>query len=219
MTDGKIRANIINVATPLNKQLKNGLKYAVFLPYKLFLSLFLVSLLIFVIAMRDNNQTMVQLRDAVYEADKDNGDVNRAIDELRLYVYSHMNTDLSSGGNAIKPPIQLKHTYERLQAAEKQRVDAVNEKIYTDAQTYCERQNPTSFSGGTRVPCIEAYVSKNGAKPNIIPAGLYQFDFVSPSWSPDLAGWSLVLTSLFFICLAVSFTLNKWPKTKNKPGF
>lgn len=160
---------------------------------------------------------MVQLREAVYEADRDDGDVGKAIDELRLYVYSHMNTDLSSGGNAIKPPIQLKHTYERLQAAEKQRVDAVNEKVYTDAQEYCERQNPTSFSGGARVPCIEGYVSKNGAKPNIIPAGLYQFDFVSPYWSPDSAGWSLVLTIIFFVCLAVSFTLNKWSKIKIKP--
>lgn len=167
--------------------------------------------------MRSNNQTMVQLRDAVYEADRDDGDVGQAIDELRLYVYSHMNTDLSSGGNAIKPPIQLKHTYERLQAAEKQRVDTVNEKVYTDAQEHCERQNPTSFSGGARVPCIQDYVSRNGAKPNIVPAGLYQFDFVSPTWSPDLAGWSMVLTAFLFICLLISVIKDKWSKLKPSP--
>jgi hypothetical protein len=73
-------------------------------------------------ALRHNNETMVKLRTAVYEADKNSGDVNTTLNKLRKYVYAHMNTDLSSGGNTIKPPIQLQHTYERLQAAEQKKL-------------------------------------------------------------------------------------------------
>ena len=49
-----------------------------------------------------------------------------------------MNTNLSSGGNAIKPPIQLKYTYERLLATEQAKTAASNSKIYTEAQAYCQ---------------------------------------------------------------------------------
>lgn len=205
------------MVSTVNKKLKNIAKSLSNLSYKVFLGLFLLSSIICIMALRNNNQTMVELRNAVYEADKNGGDTNSAINELRAHVYSHMNTDLSSGGNAIKPPIQLKNTYERLQQAEQQRVDAVNEQIYTNAQTYCETQNPASFSGGSRVPCIEDYVSKNGAKPNIIPAALYQFDFVSPSWSPDLAGWSLVFSVIFFLAFAASYAVERLVKTKIRP--
>lgn len=217
LTTKQIRANIIYRMRALNKHIKNNLKSILNWPYKVFLILFLLSAITCVLALRSNNQTMVDLRSAVYAADKEGGDINGSVNKLRQYVYSHMNTDLSSGGNSIKPPLQLKHTYEHLQEAEKQRVDTINEKIYTDAQGYCERQNPTSFSGGARVPCIEAYVKSNGAKPNTIPAGLYQFDFISPAWSPDLAGWSLVLSILFFLSLATSFGVEKLVKTKIKP--
>jgi hypothetical protein len=83
---------------------------------------------------------MIQLREKVYEADKSNGDVNTALNNLRRYVYGHMNTNLSSGGNAIKPPIQLKYSYERLQATEQKRVDNANSNVYTQAQLYCQQQ-------------------------------------------------------------------------------
>ncbi len=116
-----------------------------------------------------------------------------------------MNTNLSSGGNNIKPPIQLKYTYERLQTAEQQQVDAVNAKVYTDAQNYCQAQNSVDFSGRNRVPCVQAYVTSHGIKANPIPATLYEFDFVSPTWSPDLAGWSLLLSGMLFIAFIIRF--------------
>jgi len=184
------------------------------LPFTIFFGLFLLSAIVAVISLRSNNQTMIQLREEVYKADKDGGDVNAALNKLRAYVHGHMNTNLSSGGNAIKPPIQLKYTYERLMAAEKSRTDTVNSRIYTDAQIHCERLHPGSFSGGPRVPCIQQYVSQNGAKPNEIPASLYQFDFVSPTWSPDLAGWSLLATLVFFVAFVISYGANLIVKNK-----
>lgn len=167
-------------------------------PRKLFLVLFIISALVSVYALRHNNLTMIKLRNAVYEADKSGGDVNTALNNLRQYVYAHMNTNLSSGGNAIKPPIQLKYTYERLQSAAEAAIN--NKSLYTDAENYCQAQIPASvsISGRGRISCVQDYITSHGGKkaPQI-PAALYEFDFISPTWSPDLAGWSLVAAVIF----------------------
>lgn len=186
------------------------------LPYGVFLVLFVISGVVAISALRHNNQTMVQLRSEVYATDQSGGDINSALNNLRKYVYGHMNTDLSSGGNAIKPPIQLKYTYERLLEAQQQTAASSNSRIYTEAQTYCQTQVPAGFSGRGRVPCVQDYVTSHGVKTPPIPTGLYQFDFVSPSWSPDLAGWSLVVTALMGLGFASSFLIQLLTKRKLK---
>ncbi|MDB5165975.1 MAG: hypothetical protein JWM37_47 [Candidatus Saccharibacteria bacterium] len=158
-----------------------------------------VSGIVSVIALRHNFQTMTKLRSAVYTADEKNGDVEGALKSLREHIYSHMNTDLTSGTNTIYPPIQLKYRYDRLVAA--QQADQSNSQMYSEAQAYCEQQNPTDFSGKSRVPCIKDYVEAHGVKAQTtIPESLYKFDFVSPRWSPDVAGWSLVIAAV--LCAA-----------------
>jgi hypothetical protein len=180
--------------------------------YFIFLVLFLLSGLICLIALRNNNATMVKLRDDVYTADKNNGDVETALNKLRTYVYAHMNTNLSANNN-IKPPIQLQYTYERLQAKAQAQVNKSD--LYIEAKNYCEQQIPASISisGRGRIDCVQNYVlSHGGQKAPAIPVGLYEFDFVSPSWSPDLAGWSLITTMLFAIAAAASFLLSKFTR-------
>ena len=179
-------------------------------PRYVFLILFVASTLVSVYALRQNNLTMVKLRDVVYEVDKNAGDVNTALNNLRQYVYAHMNTNLSSGGNAIKPPIQLKYTYERLIEAAEKKVN--NSALYTEAANYCQEKIPASvsISGRGRVACVQDYILSHGGKrAPIIPTALYQFDFVSPTWSPDLAGWSLVLTAIFFLVFIAKLVSNK----------
>src|SRR5665213_911629 len=90
--------------------------------YRVFLVLFIISAAVTVGALRHNNTTMIALRGDLYVADKDNGNVNLALNKLRTYVYGHMNTNLASGGDTIYPPIQLKYTYQRLQSAEQANV-------------------------------------------------------------------------------------------------
>lgn len=177
------------------------------------LYLFVVTGIICVFALRHNNQTMVKLRDAVYAADKDNKDVNAALNNLSHYVFRHMNTNLSSGNNNIKPPIQLKYTYQRLVDVQQNQIQAANQQIYTDAELYCQSINNAYF-GTTRVPCVQNYVANHPIKQADIniPAGLYQFDFASPAWSPDLAGWSLLASLIFLLALAIRFGLDKFRK-------
>jgi hypothetical protein len=164
------------------------------------LVLFLISAIFTTHALRQNNFQMVKLRDTVYAADKSGHNVDVALNNLRQYVYGHMNTNLSSGGNSIKPPIQLKYTYDRLVKAEQQRVNAANDKIYRDAQSYCEIHQPGKY----RQVCFQQYTDKYNVKANVVPAALYQYDFISPTWSPDLAGWSLIAGIILGLAFIVS---------------
>lgn len=176
-----------------------------------------ISALVCVGALRNNNQTMGDLRSNVYSADKNDGDVVNALQKLQAYVTTHMNTSLVSGENPVYPPIQLQYTYQRLQDEAKLKAAAANATLYSQAQAYCEQQNPTDFSGRNRVPCIEQYVtSRGGQKAAAIPDSMYKFNFASPRWSPDLAGWTLLLTILLGIVtlfrIAAGWLLKRFTK-------
>ena len=166
-----------------------------------------------VVNLRTNNLKAVRLRNNVLSVDKASGDVETALRELRTYIYSHMDTSLSSGTN-VYPPVQLKYRYDRLVTAEKQRVQAATAKVYTDAQALCEQQNSNDFSGRNRVPCIEQYVTSHTVSEQTINEDLYKFDFASPAWSPDTAGFSLLATGFFAACGSASFLFHQWRKGK-----
>ena len=178
-----------------------------------FLALAIISAVVCVFALRANNQHMIKLRDAVYSADKNDTDVQGALKRLQSYVTAHMNTNLSAGPNAVYPPVQLKYTYDRLVQAQSDQLAQTNTQLYTDAQHYCEQQDPTDFSGHNRVPCIEQYVAArtpDAVQLPAIPDGLYKFSFVTPTWSPDLAGWSLVVAALSGLLFIVTGAARLW---------
>lgn len=163
-------------------------------------------------ALRQNNLNALRLRDKVLKVDEQNGDVEAALRELRVYMYSHMNTSLSSPGG-VYPPIQLKYRYERLVEAGLAKTSATN-TVYADAQKYCETTEPESFYGAGRLTCIRSYIERQPNQTQIktpdIPDSLYKFDFASPRWSPDLAGWSIVVAFIFGLLFVVRFCLERW---------
>ncbi len=161
-------------------------------------------------AYRGNNIRMLELRAAVFQADETNGDVEGALRELREHVHSHMNTDLAPKEDSIRPPIQLKHRYERLVQAERERVSQFNERVYSEAQADCERRFPGSFYGRDRIPCIEEYIAQNGVTERPISESLYKFDFVSPRWTFDFAGWMLIIGGAFLLLGILRLTLERW---------
>lgn len=150
---------------------------------------------------------MIELRAAVFEADEQDGDIEGALAELREHVFAHMNTNLSAGNNPVKPPIQLKHHYERLLAAEQEKLRDTNERLLNNAQNYCEQLFPGGVGDDGRVPCIQEYLEMRGGTRSLneIPKEAYMFDFASPAWSPDLAGWSIVATVTTLFLAAVRF--------------
>lgn len=180
-------------------------------PYWAFLVLAGVLFITSAFALRANNQKMIELREAVFAADREDGDIETALRNLREHVYAHMNTDLAAGENAIRPPIQLKYRYERLVETEQARLQAGSDSdIYTRAQEHCEQRFPSGFSGSNRLPCIREYLDQHSGgqlEEVVIPEDLYKFDFASPRWSPDLAGLSLLggtLSLVTFVLLAAS---------------
>lgn len=163
-----------------------------------------------VYSLRQNNLHAIELRDKVLQVDKENGDVESALRELRSYVYGHMNTELSSPNGAY-PPVQLKYRYERLVAAQKA-TQPNNANLTTQAQAYCEKQIPTGRSLN-RIDCIQNYITTHGASSNApIPDSLYKFDFASPRWSPDLAGFSIVLLVVLVLLAVVRLVSIAWLK-------
>ncbi len=172
------------------------------------IALTVMSGLICVAALRSNNQHMGRLREAVYVADKNDTDVVGALQNLQQYVGAHMNTNLASGNTSVYPPIQLKYTYQRLQDAAQAKAATSNTELYSQAQQYCEQNGPGGFSGSNRISCIEQYVtSHGGVAAQKTPDSMYKFDFVSPTWSADFAGWMLVVTILFAILLVARIIL------------
>ncbi|HET9098689.1 MAG TPA: hypothetical protein VFN51_03675 [Candidatus Saccharimonadales bacterium] len=161
-----------------------------------------------VTALRSNNERMITLRDNVYTADKNNTDVQVALQKLQAYVTTHMNTDLSTGAGSVYPPIQLQYTYQRELASETQSTQ--NTQLYTQAEDYCQAQIPTGFSGRYRIGCIDQYVQSHNISLPSVPASMYKFDFVSPTWSPDLAGWSLVITIIGWLLFVSSLLWTKF---------
>ncbi len=179
---------------------------------------FLIAAVLFfivgVIAFRQNNITALKLRDEVVKADQENGDVEAALRRLRTHVANHMNSDLAGGAANVQQPVQLRYRYERLVTVEKDRVSKENEKIYNQAQTECERRFPAGLSGAGRVPCIEQYVSSKNIVEQAIPDSLYKFSFIAPSWSPDLAGITLLLSAVCLLLFVTRFLIERWFRSR-----
>ncbi|MEO6760757.1 MAG: hypothetical protein ABI220_00055 [Candidatus Saccharimonadales bacterium] len=170
------------------------------------------------VGLRHNNQRMVELRDSVYAADKDNGDVVGALQNLRSYIYAHMNTDLASGPNAVHPPIQLKYTYERAiiaqQQTQKAQIDQIDPNLYAPAKASCDSQVSNSLTTQL-TQCIQEYVGRQGVKLKPlppIPDALYKFDFTAAKWSFDAAGLSIIVAVLAILSFVVSGLYHLWMK-------
>jgi hypothetical protein len=169
-----------------------------------------------VIALRANNLEMARLRDAVYQADKKGSHITEALQKLQVYVSAHMNTSLSAGPNAPYPPIQLQYTYDRAVQEAGNAASAANAHVYTDAQHYCEQTIPNGFSGSYRISCVQTYIDQHGVRLPTIPDGMYKFDFLSPVWSPDVAGWSVLITVLLLLIAVFLFVIRWWLKRTTK---
>lgn len=161
--------------------------------------LIVLVLLLFVSAslLRLNNLGMVERRNAVLAADKraDDESVFRALIDLQHYVSTHMNTSLGNG-------IYLEQKYNRDRDAALRAVSQSgnpNSKVYQQASIECRAR----WKGGVAsfrndyVQCVVERVSTLGAAKTTslkLPrADMYRYDFVSPAWTPDFAGFSVLL--------------------------
>jgi len=146
---------------------------------------------------------MVERRAAVVSADEAGNEENtiRRLYDLQHYVAAHMNTDMGKG-------VYLESSYKRdaqavLDAASSDQNP--NGNIYKKAQEVCAPR----FSGysAAYLQCTTGELAKYPAATNpetavVLPsADSYLHSFASPTWSPDFAGWSVV------VCLVISLLI------------
>lgn len=145
-----------------------------------------------VFMLRANNLKMSEIRERVYIADEKNEGLSDAIDELRLFTYSHMNASTT---------IELKYSYERDVQKALKNVDnkSGGGNIFDDLPADCEAG---AFVDRT-APCVQEYIDKRireigGGNSQVLKMPdkrLYVYDFKSPLLSFDTAGWMLILSS------------------------
>jgi len=156
--------------------------------------------------LRLNNIGMEQRRDALVAVDKtgDQAQITARLGDLRDYVSAHMNTDLGHG-------VPLQASYDR--AVEVARQAALNTtgsagNIYKLADEYCKpqfRAYSTAY-----LNCFLAQLNKypsdaidTDQQIKWPDANLYMYNFVSPVWSPDLAGWTVLVSLVLLIIIIV----------------
>lgn len=154
--------------------------------------------------LRLNNIGMIQRREAVLHADKagETGAIKARLYDLQRYVTSHMNADMGS--------IYLENQYRR---DSDQAIDTAggssnpNGNIYKKAQEVCAPRF-THYSQAY-LQCTVDYLNQYApsdspdAGVKLPKADAYRYSYVSPLWSPDFAGFS-VLVCLLIILMIVA---------------
>ena len=168
------------------------------LRYRDLMLAFVVLLLVSAFFLRQNNLHMISLRDRVQQADQQDKSIQQSMTNLRNYIAAHMNTGMGEQG------VYLQYSYQRAyDAAVAQAVAAGGSSavIYKDADQTCQNQFGKA-AYGVYTQCVTDKVIASGAPAiSTPPADLYRFNFVSPAWSPDLAGFTLLATILVALLL------------------
>lgn len=165
------------------------------------LVLLLLSLFVAATFLRLNNVGMVERRDAVYSADE-NGDEYVIADrlyDLQRYSAAHMNA--SSGDvyldNLYKKGVEsaIKKAEEANAASSKKSAEILRQAYitcktrypgYSLAYTLCVGEEQDKIPANTVDVVIAEFPSPS----------LYRHSFISPVWSPDYAGWSVLVSLL-----------------------
>jgi hypothetical protein len=170
----------------------------------------LLILISFVVAtfLRLNNIGMVERRAAVINADNagDSQSTQSRLYDLQRYVSSHMNTSL---GNGVYLEASYNRERNRLIAEATSSSDS-NSNIYKKVQEVCMPQ--FSYWSYAYVMCTYNELSKYPASNNLVSSikepsiDLYRYNFISPLWSPDFAGWSVLICVVILIMIIVRLT-------------
>lgn len=143
--------------------------------------------------LRLNNIGMIERRTAVLNAD-DQGDsatIQQRLYDLQRYSATHMNAN----SGVVYLEGQYKRDTKKIIAA----ASADKNNINAKADAICKQQ----YSGYSQayVQCFANELAKYPAgyydskKAQLPDPNLYRHEFASPSWSPDFAGFSLLISA------------------------
>jgi low affinity Fe/Cu permease len=157
--------------------------------------------------LRLNNIGVLDRKATVYVADEE-GDTESLRDriyDLQRYLASHMNTESST--------IVLESSYNR--DLQKQRAEAAaninnpNGNIFVAVDDICGPRFRHNFRAYNE--CFVAELAKYPGSSEIVDyvdgprPELYTHRFSSPLWSPDFAGWSIVVVLILILMIITRF--------------
>ena len=160
--------------------------------------------------LRQNNLHMVERRNLVMQADQNGTGTTAALTELQRYVTAHMNTSMGSSGLYLVDSYQ--RDYQQAIARAQQSGGATG-RAYTAADQDCRQlfSVPTEFQGYTQCISDRIAVAASPSAPivavSLPAASLYHYNFVSPVWSPDVAGWTVLATGMLAVLVASRIVL------------
>lgn len=174
--------------------------------------------------LRLNNIGMVERRNAVIEADKTGDDnlITQRLYDLQKYVSTHMNTDLGRG-------IELSETFKKdLSENISLTQQPSNINIYKQANETCQAKKYQYLSQYRQCmyDFIDSIPGGNVISSTIISEDemrlVYIHNYLSPLWSPDLAGFAVVISIILLIIITIrliselilSLLLKKYAKSK-----
>ena len=163
-----------------------------------------------VYGLRQNSLGLDPRVDAVLATDKEDGDIEAALLDLRGHIFAHMNT-------ALPRPIQLEHSYSRaVEQAYRDAEGSLHTNLYDEAADTCAALSVIVSAGPQ---CIQDYIDKNWTPDrgdlfvDLPDVSNFTYDFASPKWSPDLAGWSIIIASFSALLIVVRLLAQKMIKT------
>ena len=153
--------------------------------------------------LRLNNIGMVERRNAVIAADEagDQENTIQRLYDLQQYVSANMNTDMGKG-------VYLEAAYKRDSQAilDKASGDTnPNGNIYKKAQEICAPQ--FSHYSTAYLQCTTNELAKYPSASELLgavklpQANSYLHDYVSPLWSPDFAGWTVLIAGVIVLMI------------------
>lgn len=169
--------------------------------------------------LRLNNVGMVERRESVENADKtgDTVSLQQRLYDLQRYVSTHM--------NAHPGKIALDHTYKRtydqkLKEFEEAIKNRSNNDTVSKVRSVCDAKAQQGGYGRFTTQADPRYINCINEEWEKYPAAKianlqfeapstepYYHTFVSPVWSADFAGWSLLVTILIAVIIIVRLVI------------
>lgn len=150
--------------------------------------------------LRMNNVGMVQRRNALFAADKSSDiyTMRSRLSDLQRYSASHM--------NASTNVFYLQDSYNR---DAKAAIDAANQAgVGSGANAAAEAVCKPQFSGYSTayLQCFLRELEKHPTSDKLPEAdmpnpALYRYEFASPLWTPDFAGWAIVACAVIVLLI------------------
>ncbi|MBI4101228.1 hypothetical protein HY441_02020 [Candidatus Microgenomates bacterium] len=156
-----------------------------------------------IIGLRINSAQARELRNKIISQDKAGADISSDLNSLREFVFSHMNSTSK---------VVLTESYNRaIEAAKASIQSSASGDVYAQAQAACGQEVGTSSVA--QVECVEKYLNQHlqpGANPQSVQLpqlSQYTHTFVSPAWTPDLAGFGLLAALVFALAALIVYVL------------